>query len=178
MREIARAINACGEAEYRDQAEENLKRAGDIAFVRRGVLRSVLIRCPCTCGETLVINLDPRAGKAWRLLEREGKLTLYPSIWREGGCESHFIVWADRIIWCDRFEFGNIEPPYDDRLEERVAAILDSVRFQTIEELAHALEEIPWAVGRVARRLVYHGIATTGRGEKRDSFRRRSKAEG
>ena len=85
MKQPARALTIRGEAEYRDQVELVLKDPGDAALVRRGVLRSILICCPDGCGETLVVNLDPRAGKAWRIDTRGGGTTLYPSVWRDGG---------------------------------------------------------------------------------------------
>src|SRR3954451_5083712 len=109
----ARCIRLRGEAEYREDGEGLLEKPGDAVLVRRGALRSVLMRCPDGCGETLVVNLDPRAGKAWKLDMRAGKATLYPSVWRDGGCGSHFIVWRGHVLWCDRFEEGNVEPSYD-----------------------------------------------------------------
>ncbi|UPJ77044.1 DUF6527 family protein [Bradyrhizobium sp. 187] len=66
-----------------------LKAAGDAVVVHRGTLRSVLMRCPDGCGETLVVNLDARAGKACKLDMRAGKAILYPSGWHDGGCRSH-----------------------------------------------------------------------------------------
>jgi hypothetical protein len=47
------------------------------------------------------VNLDPRAGPAWKLYDREDSLTLFPSVWRESGCEAHFILWRNRLIRCD-----------------------------------------------------------------------------
>ena len=70
------------------------------AVVMRDRPRSVVFRCPCRCGETLVINLDPGAGRAWRLRSDEHGLTLMPSVWRTTGCQSHFIVWRSGIWWC------------------------------------------------------------------------------
>ncbi len=82
--------------------------------------------CPDGCGDTLVINLDDRAGKAWLLDERRGKLSLYPSVWREDGCRSHFILWSDYLIWIGRFEARNDEPAYDAALEQRALALLSA----------------------------------------------------
>src|SRR5437899_8481676 len=113
MTSAARLTRLLGEAEHRDEGEALLQAPGDAVLVRRGTLRSVLMRCPDGCGETLVVNLDPRAGKAWKLDMRTGKATLYPSVWRDGGCGSHFIVWRAHVLWCDRFEEDNVEPSYD-----------------------------------------------------------------
>lgn len=172
MSEPARKVQMCGEAEYRDQGEALINAPGDAALIRRGPLRSFLIRCPDGCGETLVVNLDARAGKAWRFHNRGNVPTLYPSVWREGGCGSHFIVWQGRIIWCGSYERGNIEPEYDEALETRLYAIT-SFTLQRDEDLANQLDEITWDVSRSARRLVLKGLLENGGQGKLNWFRRR-----
>lgn len=168
----ARIVRLCGEAEYRDEGEKLLTEAGDAALIQRGRPRSILVKCPDGCGETLVINLDTRAGKAWRLDMRRGRPTLYPSVWRDGGCGSHFIVWSGHILWCDHFARGNVEPEYDEALEERLMSVLRREEFRSVEEIASELEEIPWEVSRAAHRLAQRGLVEAGRGIQRDSFRR------
>jgi hypothetical protein len=144
---------------------------GDAVVVRRGALRSVLMRCPDGCGETLVVNLDPRAGKAWRFDTRGGSLTLFPSVWREGGCGSHFIVWRGKILWCDRFEGGNVEPAYDtDALERRVLIALRKNTLRSAEEIAAELDEIAWEVTRAGHALIRRGLAVSGGLKRRDWF--------
>lgn len=172
MKRPVRQLRFLGEGEHRDQGEALLKQPGDVVLVRRGVLRSMLMRCPDGCGETIVVNLDSRSGKAWHLDTRGGKLTLYPSIWLEGGCESHFIVWRDKLIWCDRFELGNLEPEYDPNLEEKVLRVLETGRLRSAEDISSQLEEIPWEVSRASRRLVKKGSAVEGSGKHRNCFRR------
>lgn len=162
MKLPARFVKVLGEVEYRDEGEALLSSPGDVAIVHRACPRSVLISCPDGCNETLVINLDPRAGKAWRLDMRGGRPTLFPSIWRDGGCGSHFILWRGCILWCGRFEEGNIEPAYDELLEGRVLAILVKDRLKSTEEIADALDEIPWEVMRAGRVLVKRGLAVEG----------------
>lgn len=71
-----------------------------LALVQRGPPRSVLFQCPCGCGDTISMNVDPAAGRAWRLRVREGRLTLMPSVWRTTGCRSHFILWDNGVWWC------------------------------------------------------------------------------
>lgn len=168
----ARTLRLRGQAEYRDEAENALEQPGDAALVFRGLPRSLLIKCPDGCGETLVVNLDKRAGKAWGLDLRGGVPTLYPSVWRDGGCGSHFIVWRGRILWCDRYEDGNVEPDYDIKLETRVLAALDVREFRSAEDIAWQLDEIPWEVSRAARRLVSQGSAEADRRPRIDWFRR------
>lgn len=168
----ARKIRWRGSGAYRDEAEPLLERPGDVAGVLRGRPRSLLMACPDGCGDTLVINLDGRAGKAWLLDDRRGKLSLYPSVWREDGCGSHFILWSDQLIWVGRFEAGNEEPAYDAALEQRLLALLDRERFQDGFEIARQLDEISWDVIRALRRLVTKGCAVEGTGRQRGNFRR------
>lgn len=171
MTMVARKVNLLGVAEYRDEGEKVLKSAGDAVLVHRGALRSVLMCCPDGCGETLVVNLDPRAGKAWKLDMRAGKATLYPSVWRDGGCGSHFIVWRSQVLWCDRFEEGNVEPSYDSAaLERRVLGALRKRELRSAEEVAVELDEIPWEVSRAGHALVRRKLALCGSGKHRDWF--------
>ncbi|WP_452033983.1 DUF6527 family protein [Azospirillum palustre] len=154
----ARMVRMVGKAEYRDQAEASLSAPGDASLVFRTRPRSIVMACPDGCGETLVINLDSRADKAWRL-DMRGGLTLFPSVWRDGGCKSHFIVWRGHILWCDRFEEGNREPAYDVAIEPTVLAAMDPVTPRNAVEIADAINELVWEVNRVANRLVIQGLA-------------------
>jgi len=171
MTSPARKIRWRGTGEYRDDTEALLEQPGDTAAVIRTRPRSLLIRCPDGCGDTLVINLDPRAGKAWSLTVRDERCTLYPSVWREDGCRSHFIVWRDHIVWCGRFEYGNEEPSYDGRLETKVIAALDEATYRSGSDIAIDIEEIPWDVLRVLRRLVRGGTAEEGDNDRQGHFR-------
>lgn len=159
MTEPARMVRLVGDAEYRDQAEATLKAPGDASMVFRARPRSIVMACPDGCGETLVINLDSRADKAWRFDMRGEGLTLFPSIWREGGCESHFIVWRGHILWFDRFERENSEPPYNSEIEAAVLGAMDEVQPRNAVELADAIDELVWDVNCVANRLTARGLA-------------------
>lgn len=159
MTEPARMVRMVGDAEYRDQAEAALNAPGDASIVFRARPRSIIMACPDGCGETLVINLDSRADKAWRFDMRGEGLTLFPSVWREGGCGSHFIVWRGHILWCDRFEKGNREPIYNPGIEQAVLHAMDEVQPRSAVELADAIDELVWDVNRVASRLVGRGFA-------------------
>jgi len=93
------SVRLTGIFEKRDAAVDALSKTGDVAIVSRaGHRRWLLIRCPDGCGETVSVNLDERAGPAWDLDERKG-LSLYPSVWRDNGCRSHFILWRGDIWW-------------------------------------------------------------------------------
>lgn len=159
MNPPARKVRLVGEAEYRDQAEAALGDAGDASLVLRERPRSVVMACPDGCGETLVVNLDGRAGKAWRFDMRGGGLTLFPSVWRDGGCGSHFIVWRGHILWCDRFERDNLEPDYDEGIEELVLGAMNVAEPRNVVQLADAIDELVWDVNRAANRLVRGGVA-------------------
>ncbi len=168
----ARQVDFLGTAEYRGEAEAMLRSPGDAALVERGVLRSLVMRCPDGCGQTLVVNLDPRAGKAWRLDRRRGTTTLYPSVWRDGGCESHFIVWKDVILWCDRFEDGNREPDYDQGIEPLVLEALPIHQHMDAATIALRLNLLVWDAAKALRRLAARGEACEGTGSLRGAYRR------
>ncbi|WP_342723585.1 DUF6527 family protein [Bradyrhizobium sp. B097] len=171
MSMVARKVNLLGAAEYREDGRKMLAAPGDAVVIQRGTLRSLLIRCPDGCGETLVVNLDPRAGKAWSLDMRTGRPTLYPSVWRDGGCGSHFIVWRGYLLWCDRFEEGNVEPTFDlVTLEQRMLASLRRRELRSAEEIATDLDEIPWEASRAGQMLVRQKLAICGSGRQRDWF--------
>jgi hypothetical protein len=43
-------------------------------------------------------NVTPR----WDIaLDKKGRVSLHPSVWRRIGCRSHFLVRAGRIVWCE-----------------------------------------------------------------------------
>jgi len=97
--------------------------AGCLVLVEREKVRSAVFQCPCGCQEVLIVNLDRGAGNAWRYRLREGRLTLLPSVWRTSGCESHFILWENRVWWCfpwwdDSREAGEFPEEADRELAE------------------------------------------------------------
>lgn len=114
--------------------------------------------CPDGCGSILTVNLDPRAGKAWRLYDR-GNKTLFPSVWRDSGCEAHFIVWRDRILWCGVGQSNDgLTPTLDPDLEARVIGTLgETARFAG--DIAQELDAIPYDVEHVLSKAVRSGHA-------------------
>lgn len=54
--------------------------------------------CPCGCGEPCVCPLKPNAPNGWDFSEHNGKVTLSPSV-LQGGCNAHFFVRDNKIIW-------------------------------------------------------------------------------
>ncbi len=162
----AEAVSLAGVFESTLEAQGAISSPGTVALVKRRVLRSLVLRCPCGCGDTLIINLDRRAGKAWRLYRLRGRLSLYPSVWRDTGCQSHFIIWRGRIFWCD---YGDLEDDVQPELESRVLGRLNH-DFQRYIEISDALDEVPWDVYMACLRLARKGLALRGTGDSRDEF--------
>jgi hypothetical protein len=164
----ANRLTVRGEVTLRHEAEELLSEPGAAVLVRRGVLRSIAIACPDGCGEHLTINLDPRAGPAWRYYDRSSGVSLFPSIWRDSGCRSHFIVWHSRIYWCD----------WNDELEAPIEDVIGRVKdaltpnFTSYVEISDQLGLVPWAVLSACNRLCRQGIAVAGLGKQQGQFKR------
>lgn len=60
----------------------------------------VHFKCPCGCGD--IINLSLMKGRRpnWVLkVSFLGQPTLYPSVWKKDGCESHFWITKGSVIW-------------------------------------------------------------------------------
>jgi hypothetical protein len=156
-----------GQVEQRHEANPLLTTSGDAALVHRGVLRSLAMACPDGCGELLTINLDARAGKAWRAYGSQEELSLFPSVWRETGCKSHFILWRSKIYWCD---WGDeLDTPMDN-VVERVRGHL-STELASYAAIADAMQLVPWAVLSACHQLVREGVAQEGENKRRGHFR-------
>jgi len=140
----AKSVNLLGEREHYSEALALLKKPGDYALVRRGIPRSVVMACPDACGDILALNLDRRAGKAWRIYGYPIRLSVYPSVWRESGCRAHFIVWQGRILWC--LAETHETPRIEQSLVNDVLGRLPSNQFVHYEELANSADLNPWEV--------------------------------
>lgn len=140
-----------GNVAHRHEADRLLERAGDCVLVERGVQRSMVMRCPDGCGDILTINLDPRTAKAWRFYRRRNQVSLFPSVWRDTGCGSHFIVWNHAVIWCDRHASRQTVVVDDEvGLRKRVLGLLGRA-WRHYWDVAQELDEVPWDVHQVCR---------------------------
>lgn len=158
-----------GTTERHAEALKELAGPGDVVLVVRGITRSAAIMCPDGCGEVISVNLDDRAGPAWRIYERDGQLTLYPSVWRKSGCEAHFIVWRDRLLWCD----GSDDARWND--DEGKLQILNALPPSDaepihFERLAERLGMIPWECVWSCHALERDGLVQSF--DRRSKFRR------
>jgi hypothetical protein len=170
MQDRIKRIRFKGSAETRDAALLLLHDAGDTALMERDRPRFMVMRCPCGCGENLFANLDSRAGPAWRLYRRRSVLTLFPSYWREDACESHFIIWDDRIFWCDVNDtFWEVDPV----IREIVFNSLPSDQYVNYVSIADQLDVIPWEVLQVCRRLQSENRVLGNKGRRSTAFKRR-----
>lgn len=163
-----------GTVSSRGEASPFLAVPGDAVLIERERPRLLLISCPCGCGELFPINLDERAGPAWRLYRNpKTGLTLYPSVWRESGCRSHYIIWRNKILL-----FGHDEREWDDLTADdgtmpsanTVLEQLPATGSLSFWQVADKLDAVPWDVLRVCRRLVKSDLAREGKGKERGYF--------
>ena len=177
MKKGADVIQFQGTVATRGEASDLLKAPGDAVLIERGRPRLLLLSCPCGCGQHFPINLDPRAGPAWRLYGNPQRaLSLYPSVWRESDCRSHYVIWRNRI-----FLFGRHEDDLDTLSQpDETIPLIDAVHDRLPQsglvpflDIAEAIDAIPWDVLMVCRRLVRSGRAREGTGKQRGSFARK-----
>jgi Family of unknown function (DUF6527) len=167
-----------GVVHSRAEVSGYLRSPGDAVLVERGVPRWLMIACPCGCGAELPINLDARAGKAWKLYRNARRgLSLYPSVWRDTDCGSHFIIWRDNILL-----FGHRDEEFDpgisdeetSQLATTLLEHLPSQGFVAAFELADKLGQVPWDVLDALRHLAKRGMAREGVGKERGTFAKAS----
>jgi hypothetical protein len=147
-------LNLQAQVDSRDKARQSVTQPGDAVLIVRGHPRSLVMGCPCGCGEQLTINLDSRSGPAWRFFESNGEVTLYPSVWRESGCKSHFVIWQSRIYLFGQNDFKRRR---NKKLERRVLKQLADGQPRHFADLANALDELPWSVLLACENLASDG---------------------
>jgi len=159
----------------RAEAEGLIEVPGDAVLIERGRPRWLLINCPCGCGETYPVNLDPAAGKAWRIYRNEKQgITIFPSIWRDTGCQAHYIIWRNRfdLFGFDSTEFGQPEDFKNElvALKPTLLRHLSTNDYRSFVDIADQIDAIPWDVLRACTELCKAGHATEGVGPNRGTF--------
>ena len=147
-----------------------LRNPGDFVVVRRDVDRNFVMLCPDGCGERIVLNLDARSGKAWRLYEKRARTTLYPSVWRDTGCRSHFILWNDVLLGLDDSYVSSSE--IGSRLIQDVFLALACDRYLHFADVAELLGETPWDVLEACRQLVAENRVIGRAAQRLGTFKR------
>jgi hypothetical protein len=60
----------------------------------------VMFLCPCGCRAVITLPLQRTKRPYWSCHRSSaGRATLHPSIWRDVGCLSHFILEDGRVFW-------------------------------------------------------------------------------
>jgi hypothetical protein len=66
----------------------------------KGVLKWVMLRCPCGCDEPITLSLQQVHQQRWQLeVTKDQRGSIYPSVWRTTGCRSHFWLKDGRVFW-------------------------------------------------------------------------------
>lgn len=60
------------------------------------------LQCPSGCKEIIMLNLNRERNPSWKISQdRIGKATIYPSIHKQDGCQSHFWIKKGKLKWAD-----------------------------------------------------------------------------
>ena len=137
-------------------------------------MRSAVLLCPDGCGDVLTLNLDQRVGEAWKIYQSPRGVTLFPSVWRDTGCRSHFILWNSVLYWMDRFDALESSEQRDETFENRVWDALKPDVMTSFVVIADTIKEVPWAVLSACKSLVKAKRAVEGNGSLKNSFGRAS----
>jgi hypothetical protein len=134
------------------------------------------MRCPDACGEIISVNLDGRAGPAWRLYRGKRGMTIFPSIWRESGCKSHFVVWDGHVYWAGSMDWEERESEADQpSAVEKVIEILRRAKgLVHFVDIADDLEMEPWATLAICKRLKRRKKVREGYGLDEGKFQLRN----
>ncbi len=159
----------------RSDVTKFVSKPGDAVLIDRGGPRWLILSCPCGCGEHFPINLNSRTGPAWSLYDTpQGQLSVFPSVWRESGCQSHYIIWRGKIYLfgksVDRDE-GDLPEINLSALEPSIRGRLSPSTWRHFTDVASDLDAVPWDVLEVCRKFVKRGEAAEGTGKQRGHFR-------
>ena len=60
----------------------------------------IAFNCPCGCQNPVQLNLLKEADPCWTFkINKKGEITIFPSVWRIKGCNSHFVVLKSKMDW-------------------------------------------------------------------------------
>lgn len=84
----------------RSRAAARAQEAGVITVFRSaGTDKWCFFKCPCGCGQQVVLNLMKSHHPVWRVVQEEGGPSVYPSV-DSTTCGAHFLVRGGSIVWC------------------------------------------------------------------------------
>jgi hypothetical protein len=79
-----------------------------IAVIHENTPYWAMFRCPCGCGTVISLSLQKIHKPSWTVEKSKyGRPSLYPSVWQNKGCCSHFWIKGGRVHWCGN---SGIEP--------------------------------------------------------------------
>lgn len=58
-----------------------------------------LLKCPCGCGDNLMLNLMTDTKPCWKVNISNNRPSIFPSIWRTKKCKSHFWLTQGKVVW-------------------------------------------------------------------------------
>lgn len=66
----------------------------------KGYVKWLYMKCPCGCEDVLTLALNKKHHPNWILkIDRFNRPNIYPSIWKNDGCESHFWIRKGKLVW-------------------------------------------------------------------------------
>lgn len=82
-------------------AKEAVRPGKIIVVGGMGYQKWAYFRCPCGCGEIIMLSLQATRRPRWSVsLDARGRPTLDPSIRQTAGCFSHFWIRGGHVEWC------------------------------------------------------------------------------
>jgi len=72
-----------------------------VEVIFRGKSYWALFKCPCGCREVITLSTQESHTPHWIISKNNcNKPTLYPSVWQNNGCFSHYWIKNGKVEWC------------------------------------------------------------------------------